>query len=110
MLRSLPGPRRQLQANRGNSFVPQLEPLEDRLTPSSIPPLAPEISNQLALSSALVAQQQSTQPPSKQLFGPFLFFYGQSVHQSPSETNNLMLASSVLVTELCFSLWMRSCK
>jgi hypothetical protein len=100
MLTRLGGPRRKRQLNRGNSFVPWLEPLEDRLTPSSIPPLQPEIRNELALSAALVAQQQSTQPPSKELFGAFLFFYAQSVQQNPIQTNNLMLAESVLVTDL----------
>jgi hypothetical protein len=100
MLTRLDGPCRERQRNRGNSFVSRLEPLEDRLTPSSIPPLLPEITNQLAVSEALVTQEQSAQPPSKQLFGAFLFFYAQSVHQNPIETNNLMLAESVLVTDL----------
>ena len=100
MLARLVRPFRERQASRGHAFVPRLEPLEDRLTPSPVPPLNPVISNQLSLSGSIVAQQQKTQTTSNQLTGPFLFFYTQAAHQNPTQTNDLMWAESVLVTDL----------
>jgi hypothetical protein len=100
MLTGSVGACRKRQANRGHFFVPRLEPLEDRLTPSSLPPLNPVVSSQLAISASLLAQQQSVQPPSNQLAAAFLLFYALSARQQPTQTNDLARAEAVLVTDL----------
>src|SRR5215472_7242521 len=103
MLTRLFGSRRERQAHRGGSFVPRLEPLEDRLTPAAIPPLNPAIQIQLGVSQGLITRPENA-PPSNQLTGQFLFFYVLSAQQTPADTNALVRAQFVLVNDINLAL------
>jgi hypothetical protein len=94
------GWRRERQANRGGFIVPRLEPLEDRLTPAALPAFNPAIALQLGVSQGLVTRPEIAQSPSNQLTGQFLFLYVQSGQQNPADTNALVRAQFILVSNL----------
>lgn len=100
MFTRLFGWRRERQANRGAFFVPRLEPLEDRLTPSAQLTFTPAIALQLGVSQGLVTRPEIAQSPSNPLTGQFLFLYVPSARQSPTDTNALVRAQFVLVSNL----------
>jgi hypothetical protein len=62
MLMRLFASRRERQGNRDTCFMPQLEPLEDRLTPSSLPPLNQPLLTAFQFSYIQASQQNTGNP------------------------------------------------